>query len=551
MYKLKFTKLPKAIKKHLRENKVWQKFYSLSEANLLFSNAVFASQVTGEVIVTIICPTGEPEYEFRVMSDPDQSLSEQVLKDFDAFLDNKQAEIEALYDNAEKNKDKIKALEDDILILTNRAKEIRQEFGGFEDTDHEQDDNHELHEAEVLDAIITEEYDKDVLHEDDLFGDVEEPELVADLFPDVEEAPNKSERSIEPKQQPPTPKNTAHTVEEKVDLNTDKMQAYLDVSTFESIQTLENQIEKIDKQIEKGVDRYIFDELYLTSASDFASKEKRELIKAKHLPQANQTFASMRDWTKRSLEEIKQFSLTQLSAKHDELTTLKATTRKQRITEMAEMLKVTFDKKKGELRKEIIKKCDAEIADMEVTIDAKKDQKLAVEAEKIEQSLAKGFNVNHEKALKEHRGEIEKIAEEKANQVFETIGQGYDGLLAEIKFNLGEHERDIEARHQLYREDRKDEFAQDISNRELQLRARQIEIEERKLSQNNETRLLSEQIEQLKITLEKNRLEDQMQLMSRDKEEQAKEIRRFKRVMGISFAVVTLAMAGVVVALLI
>jgi len=549
MYKLKFTKLPKAIKKHLKDNKVWQKFYALSEANLLFSNAVFSSQVTGEVIVTIVCPTGEPEYEFRVMSDPDQSLSEQVLKDFDEFLDNKQAEIEALYHDAEKNKDKIKALEDDILILTNRAKEIRQEFDGVEETEHEHDEHDELQETEVLDAII-EEYDKDELHENDLFDDVEEAELIDELFPDVEDNEDEPEQSAKSEHQPPTPKNTSHIAEEKINLNEDKMQPYLDVSTFESIQALENQIEKIDGQIEKGVDRYIFDELYLTSATDFASKEKRELIKAKHLSQANQTFQSMRDWAKRSLEEIKQFSLKELNTKHDELATLKASTRKQRVTEMAEMLKVTFDKRKGELRKEIIQKCDAEIADMEMAVDAEKDQKLAFEISKIDQSLAKGFNANHEKALIERRTEVSVIADKKAQVVFETIDQGYSGLLDEIKSNLGEHEKAIETRYQLYREDKEDQFTKDISNRELQLRTRQLEIEEKRLSQSNETKELSGQVEQLKMMIEKNRLEDQMKLMSRDREEQAKEMRKFKRVMGISFAVVTLAMAGVVVALL-
>jgi len=549
MYKLKFTKLPKAIKKHLKDNKVWQKFYALSEANLLFSNAVFSSQVTGEVIVTIVCPTGEPEYEFRVMSDPDQSLSEQVLKDFDEFLDNKQAEIEALYHDAEKNKDKIKALEDDILILTNRAKEIRQEFDGVEETEHEHDEHDELQETEVLDAII-EEYDKDELHENDLFDDVEEAELIDELFPDVEDNEDEPEQSAKSEHQPPTPKNTSHIAEEKINLNEDKMQPYLDVSTFESIQALENQIEKIDGQIEKGVDRYIFDELYLTSATDFASKEKRELIKAKHLSQANQTFQSMRDWAKRSLEEIKQFSLKELNTKHDELATLKASTRKQRVTEMAEMLKVTFDKRKGELRKEIIQKCDAEIADMEMAVDAEKDQKLDFEISKIDQSLAKGFNANHEKALIERRTEVSVIADKKAQVVFETIDQGYSGLLDEIKSNLGEHEKAIETRYQLYREDKEDQFTKDISNRELQLRTRQLEIEEKRLSQSNETKELSGQVEQLKMMIEKNRLEDQMKLMSRDREEQAKEMRKFKRVMGISFAVVTLAMAGVVVALL-
>jgi len=556
MYKLKFKKLPKVIKKHLKTNKAWKKYYPLDEANLLFSNAVSATKATGNITVVIVCPTGEPEYEFPMTIDPNKSLSEQVLEDFNAFLNSQQVEMETLYADPNKNKEKIKALEDDILILTNRAKEITQEFDNIEDEEDEEIPQGGSEEPEIMDAIV-EEFMGDIPNEADLFGDVEEPaDFPDDLFPDVEEiADVTTDDEVVPVEKPPTLAakiKESMTPQKKVEAKVaeNKVQTYLDVSTIEAIQALENQVHQLEGQIKRGVDTYIFDELYLTSATDFASMEKKELIKTKHLPQVNQTFESMRDWTQKSLEEIKRFATNGLNAKHDELNALKKETRKQRVMEMSEMLRVTFDKKKGELKKEIIAKRDAEIMEMEATLDVEKDQKLAVERSKIDQALAKGFNANHEKALNEHRGEIEKIAEEKANQVFETINKGYDGLLDEIKFNLGEHERDIEARHQLYREDRKDEFAQDISNRELQLRARQIEIEERKLLQNNETRLLSEQVEQLKITLEKNRLEDQMQLMSRDKADQDKEMKRFKRLVGISFVVMTLAMAGVVAFLL-
>ena len=554
MYKLKFTKLPKVIKKHLKKNKLWRKTYSLHEGNLIFSNAVLATHAEGSVVAVVICPTGEPEYEFPLRINPQQSLSEQILDDFNGFLNNKQAEMEALYADPNKNKEKIKALEDDILILTNRAKEITQEFDNLEDEEQEELPQDVSEEPEVMDAIV-EEFMGDIPNEVDLFGDVEEPaDFPEDLFPDVEEGET-VDNEVVPVEKPPT---LAAKIKEsvmpqkKVETNPteNKVQTYLDVSTIEAIQALENQVHQLESQIKKGVDTYIFDQLYLTTATDFASVEKKELIKTKHLAQMSQTFESMRDWTQKSLAEIKRFATKELNAKHDELNSLKKETRNQRVMEMAEMLKVTFDKKKGELKKEIIAKRDAEILEMEAKIDEEKRQKLAVETEKIDQALAKGFNANHEKSLTEHRGKIEKIAEEKANQVFETLNNGYNGLVDEIKFNLGEHEKDIEARHQLYREDQKDEFAKDISNRELQLRARQIEIEERKLSQNNETRLLSEQVEQLKITLEKNRLEDQMQLMSRDKADQDKEMKRFKRLVGISFVVMTLAMAGVVAFLL-
>jgi len=547
MYRLKFTKLPKAIKKHLKDNKVWQKSYALSEANVLFSQAVFASQVTGEVVVTIACPTGEPEYEFRVRSDSEQSLSVQVLKDFDAFLDNKQAEIEGLYHDAEENKDKIKILEDDILILTNRAKEIREEFADVEKTSPEQDEYDEPQEIGVQDAII-EECDEGGLHEPDLFADVTDPELMDDLFSDVDDDEFEPEPSVEP--EPSIQEKTFHKAEEVVDLTENKMHPYLDVSTIDAIGKLENQVKKLDGQIEQGIDRYLFDELYLASATDFSSQEKKELIRTKHLPQANQTFQSMRDWARKSLEEIKRFSKAQLQAKHAELNALKTATRKQRVTEMAEILKVTFDKRKGVLKKEIIEKRDAEILEMEIALDEERNQRLAMEAEKIEQALAKGFNTSHEKELSERRKEVEKIASDKASVVFETIDKGYEGLLHEIKSNLNEYEKDIETRYQLYRADQKDAFTQDISNRELQLRMRQLDIEEKKLSKNNETRLLSEQVEQLKMTLEKNRLEDQMQLMARDKADQNKELERFKKWMGFAFLVMGVAMTGVIAHLL-
>lgn len=549
MYKLKFTKLPKAIKKHLKENNDWQKFYALGEIDQLFNQAITGTQVTGNYAVAIICPAGEPEYEFQLEIDKVQLLSDQVLEDFDSFLNTKQAELETLYLNVDKNKDKIKSLEDDILILTNRAKEIREEFDGVDNIVHEQNVDDERQETEVVDAIV-EEVNMPILDDGGLFDDIEEPAQLS-----VREMFFKTEEEIEEELDlPHTPdlepvikqETTTQITPEPSNPSEEKIQNYLDVSTFEAVKALEAEIEKIDGQIKKGVDRYLFDELYLTSATDFASTEKRELIKTKHLSQAHQTFQSMRDWAKRSLEEITSFSLTQLTQKHDELSALKVSTRKQRVTEMAEMLKVTFDKKKNELRKEIIQKRDAEIAEMEAVVDSEKDEKLAVEIEKIDQSLTKGFNANHEKALLERRVEVAKIAEEKAQVVFETIDQGYTGLLDEIKANLVEHEKAIETRYQLYREEKVDQRAKEFSNKELELRTRQIEIEEKRLAQNNETKALSGQVEQLKMMIEKNRLENQMQIMSRDKEEQAKEMRRFKRLVGVSFIVMTVAMAGVV-----
>lgn len=538
MYKLKFITLPKVIKKHLKANRAWQKYYPLNEANLVFNHAVLETKATGNVKVAIICPTGEPEYEFSLTIDPNLAISELILKDFQDFLNTKQAEIETLYQDADKNKEKIKVLEDDILILTNREKEMREAFDNLEKVDDVPDELEEKQEPEVMDAIY-EEFVGTIPDENGLFDDVveidDEPEEAIDPV-----HKQKHEQSVSDS------KNISLKKKLEANANENKMQVYLDITSIEAIQALENQIKGIDGQIKNGIDNYIFEELYLNSATDFASTEKKKLIKTKHLSQAEQAFVSMRDWTKKSLKEIKDFAWNQLNQMYDELNAVKATTRKQRVMEVAELVKLSFDKKKGELKKEIIAKRDAELIEMEAKMEAEKDQKLAVEIQKIDKALANGFNANHEQLLKEHRAEIEKVTEEKAAIVFETINQGYGGLLSEIKTNLSEHEKTIETRYQIYKEEQKDEFEKEISNRELQLRVREIEIQEKKLAQANETRGLSDQVEKLKITLEKNRLDDQMQLMLRDREEQVKEMRKFKRLIGLSFVVTMLAMLGVV-----
>jgi len=554
MYKLKFTKLPKEIKKYLKVNEKRKKSYLLAEANLLFNHVVSETDATGDVAVTIICPTGEPEYEFSVIIDQEQSLSELVLQDFDDFLTQKQIELEELCLDSNKNKEKIQILEDEILILTNRSKEISKEFVGGVVIEAEEV-SEQLEKSGVMDAII-EDYKADIVDESDLFDDIEdlaESNSPYDVFfhrekieEDELEFQEESNQSLnhEPNSKLSKPNEPRDKTEDKSD--EDKILTYLDVTTLDAVGVLENKIKEINSQINNGVDHYIFDELYLTSATDFASNEKKEIIRSKYLTQANQTFISMRDWAMTSLDELKRFASNHMKAKHEELNALKVATRKQRVMEMAEILKVSFDRKKGELRKEIIAKCDAEIIKMEATLDAEKEEKLAIETVKIDQALSKGIEINHEKALVECRAEVAGITEEKVNVVFETINKGYSGLLNEIKANLTEHEKTIETRYQLYKDDKNDQFAKDLSNRELQLRTRQLEIEEKRLRHTNETKELSGQVEQLKMMIEKNRLEDQMKLLSRDKEEQAKEMTKFKRLIGASFVLMTLAMAGIV-----
>ena len=541
MYQLKFTKLPKTVKKHLKTNKQWKKVYALDEADLLFSNAILTTKATGDVVLSILCPTGEPRYEFKITIDATQSLSQQVLADFEQFLNKEQSSLEALYHDPIKNKEQIKELEDDLLILTNRAKEIKNAFAGFEDKElaDESNTNHPLQEVpQVMEAVVEE-----IMVEEDVFADIKEFE--DDIFEDDvnrELPPEPKSTNAPAPNNHPEPSQKAKSDEQKL--------AVFDPSTMSMMQALEGRIIKIDEQIKKGIEHYIFDEFYLTTATDFASKEKKELIKSKYLAQANQTFKSMRDWAKTSLEELKQQITNEIKIKHDELNAQKETVRERRKDSMAQMLKVSLDKKKGELKKEIIAKCDAEIAQMEIELDNEQRQKLAIEVDKIEESLAKGFSDKHKQELEAHHAKVSQLAQEKIDVVFETIDQGYSGLLAEIKANLNEHEKDINTRYQLYKDDKAEQLAKDVSNQELQLRMRQIEMEEKKLSQSNETRLLSEQVEQLKITLEKNRLEDQMKLMAKDKEEQAKEMRKLKRLVGVSFVLMTLTIAGVVVFLM-